>query len=140
MTVINDRDTLKGYFENGDKPDETDFEKLIDASVGKIVVPLTYASNLTTDLTEGYVFTVTVTGDMEISNPTGGIDGNSYIWRVKQDGVGGHTITLGTKFKLPSSASSPLSWSTTAGAMDIFVTQYDSSADLFYVVSMIPGY
>jgi hypothetical protein len=140
MTVINDRTTLKTYFENGDKPDETQFEKLIDASVGKIVVPLAYSSSLVTDLTAGYVFTVTVEGDMEISNPTGGINGNSYVWRIKQDGVGGHAITLGAKFKLPSSASTPLGWSTAAGAMDIFVTQYDSDADLFYVLSLIPGY
>lgn len=140
MTGIKDRATLKSYFENGDKPDETQFEELIDSSVGKIIVPTTYSGTLVTDLTKGHVFTITVTGDMEISNPTGGIDGNSYIWRIKQDTTGGHAITLGTKFKLPSSATTPLGWSTTAGAMDIFVAQYDSSADVFYVLSMIPGY
>lgn len=140
MTVINSRDTLKSYFENGDKPDQTHFEKLIDASVGKVVVPMVYANPLVSDLSLGYVFTVTVTGDMLISNPTNGIDGNSYVWRIKQDGVGGRAITLGNKFKLPSSAVLPLSWSTAAGAMDIFVTQYDADADLFYVISMIPGY
>lgn len=138
--IINSRDILKTYFENGDKPDQTQFEKLIDASVGKVVVPMVYANPLASDLSLGHVFTVTITGDVLISNPTNGIDGNSYVWRIKQDGVGGHAITLGNKFKLPSSASLPLSWSTTAGAMDIFVTQYDSTADLFYVISMIPGY
>lgn len=140
MTVINSRDTLKTYFKNGDKPDQTHFEKFIDASVGKVVVPMVYANPLTSDLSLGYVFTITVTGDMLISNPTNGIDGNSYVWRIKQDEVGGRAITLGDKFKLPSSAVSPLSWSTAAGAMDIFATQYDATADLFYVISMIPGY
>ena len=136
---VQDRTTLKTYFETGDKPTQSEFGHLIDSAVGKIVVPLTYADPLATDLTTGYIFTVTVTGDMTISNPTGALDGNSYVWRVTQDGVGGHTITLGAKFKLPSSASA-LAWSTAASAMDILVVQYDSSADLFYIVSMIPGY
>lgn len=136
---VQDRATIKGYFETGDKPTQAQFAHLIDSSVGKLVVSLDYANPLVTDLTTGYVFKVTATGDMKIENPTGAIDGNSYMWRVKQGGSGGHAITYGTKFKLPSS-SSPLAWSTTAGAIDIFVAQYDAETDLFYVVSMIPGY
>jgi hypothetical protein len=137
---IQDKPTIKAYFETGDKPTQAQFAHLIDSAVGKLKVPLAFANPLVTDLTTGYLFTVTVTGNMKIENPTGAIDGNSYTWWVKQDGVGGHAITLGTKFKIPSSATTPLAWSTAAGAMDMFVAQYDSDADLFYVVALIPGY
>lgn len=136
---IESRTTLKSFFQTGDKPTEAQFAQLIDSSVGKLVVPLSFADPLVTDLTTGYVFTVTATAAMKIENPTGGIDGNSYVWRVTQGGTGNNTITLGTKFKIPSSAGA-LAWSTAAGAMDIFVVQYDATADLFYVISMIPGY
>ena len=136
---IQSKTTLKGYFETGDKPTETEFGHLIDTSAGRTVVPLSYASTLATDCTTGHIFKVTVTGAMEIGNPTGAIDGTTYMWMVKQGGAGSYAITLGNKFKLPASASS-LAWSTDVGAMDIFAAQYDSDADLFYVVSMIPGY
>jgi len=136
---IQDKTILKSYFETGDKPTQAEFGHLIDSSAGKLVVSLDYADPLITDLTTGHVFKVTVTGAMKIENPTGAIDGNAYMWMITQGGAGSHAITYGTKFKLPSSAS-PLSWSTAAGAMDIFAVQYDATLDLFYIVSMIPGY
>jgi hypothetical protein len=138
-TVL-DRTTLKGYFETGDKPTQAQFERLIDSSVGRIVVPLSYAATITTDLTAGFVFKVTITGNLLLENPTGGVDGTSYMWRIKQDGTGGRTVSLGTKFTIPSSATTPLAWSTDPNAMDMLVAQYDSDADLFYVTAMIPGY
>jgi hypothetical protein len=134
------RTTLKTYFENGDKPTELQFSFLIDSAITGIVKSLSYESSVVTYLSEGHIFTVTMTGNMELANPIGGIDGDFYTWRIKQDGIGGHSITLGSKFKLPSSVTLPLGWSTVAGAMDIFVVHYDSSADLFYVVSLISGY
>ena len=139
MTIL-DRATIKANFQTGDKPTQTQFEDWIDASVGKLPATTTYNASVTTDLTTGYVFRITLTGDLALQNPTGGIDCNTYTWHLKQDGTGGHSITLaGSKFKLPSSAG-PLAFSVAPNALDILVVQYDSAADLFYIVSMIPGY
>jgi len=134
--MINNKTTLKTYFKNGDKPTELEFSFLIDSSISGLVKNLVYSNPLITYLSQGYIFTVTMTGDMEISNPIGGIDGNFYTWRIKQDNTGGHTVNLGSKFKLPSSAGSTLSWSIAPNAMDILVAHYDEIEDLFYLLSL----
>lgn len=107
---------------------------------GKITTSLTYSPTAITDLSTGDIFTITLTGNIFLDNPINGANGSMYLWRIKQDGVGSHTIGLGSKFKIPSSATTPLAWSTAASAMDIFSAECDTVEDKFYVVSMIPGY
>lgn len=104
------------------------------------VTPITDDVSITTDLSTGDVFTITLTGDTLLANPINGVNGKGYIWYLKQDGSGNHAITLGDKFIIPSTATTPLAWSTSANSMDIFAIRADIDNNKFYVVSMVAGY
>lgn len=104
-----------------------------------VVTPIVFATTITTDLTTGDIFTTTLTDNLLLSNPSGGVNGKAYTWWIKQGGAGSYSVTLGNKFILPSSASA-LSWSTAVGKLDMLAVRYDSGADLFYIVSFVPGY
>lgn len=104
------------------------------------IVGLTAGATVATDASAGEIFDLTLNQNVTLSNPTGGIDGKVIRWRIKQDATGGRTVTLGNAFRIPSSATTPLAWSTAAGAMDIFSAQYNSAASKWDVVSLIPGY
>lgn len=110
------------------------------ASTSKRVATLTYAATTLTNAGAGDIFKVTLTGNTILGNPTNAKNGQGIIWQITQGGAGSYTITLDTKFVIPDSATTPLAWSTAIGDMDIFAAIYDSTADKFFVVSMIPGY
>lgn len=103
------------------------------------VTTLSPALSVTTDLATGDVFNITLTGSTMFMNPINAVNGKGYTWYINQ-GTGSHTITLDSKFKIPSTATNPLAWSTAASAMDIFAVRADTDKQLFYVVSMVPGY
>jgi hypothetical protein len=67
-------------------------------------------------------------------------DGCRLIWRLQQDGTGGRTVSLGSMFRIPSSGTSPLPFSTVPNVFDIIVAQYDAAHGLWQVVSFVPGY
>lgn len=71
-----------------------------------------------------------ITGSTTIANPTNPADGVDYTWMVTQDGTGGHTIALDTKF-----AKSVLTFSpdTTASTSTLIRAKYSSANDRFYV-------
>ena len=110
------------------------------AGGGLVVTPLTYAATLNTDASTGNLFRVTLTGNVTLANPTNATDGKAITWEIKQDGVGSRTVTLGSKFVIPTNATTPLAWSTAANAMDILAVRYNAGADKFYVLSMVGGY
>ena len=104
-----------------------------------LVTTIPYAGNITTDLSTGGIFKINLTGDLVLENPTNPIHGRAYTWWIKQDGST-RAVNLGTKFKIPSSATSPLAWSTGGSKMDMLTVRYDSATDLYYIVGFIPGY
>lgn len=93
-----------------------------------------------TDVSTGQIFDMTLTGGTTLSNPTNAVDGVTVRWRITQDGTGGHSVTLGSEFQIPSSASSPLPWSTAAGATDILAATYHAGRVKWDVVAFVPGY
>lgn len=106
----------------------------------KKIVTLTYASTTTTDASLGDIFLLTLTGSPTIANPTNPVDGQRIEWRIYQNGSGGFTPTLDTKFRIPSSTTPPLAWVTTANKMNLLVVEYNLADDKFDVVAFIPGY
>lgn len=71
-------------------------------------VPLTFGSTISTNVTTGNVFTVTLTGNATLANPIGIQPGAHYTWIWTQDGAGGHTLTcggVGSYFMFPSGGS-----------------------------------
>lgn len=104
------------------------------------VVSLTYAATLNTDASAGDIFDVTLTGNVTLSNPTNPVNGKTLRWRIRQDGTGNRTLTLGNKFVIPSTATSPLPVSTSANAMDILAATYHAGRDKWDIVAFVPGY
>lgn len=115
------------------------FEDVHSSVLTPIVTELIYSSNVTTDLSTGDIFTITLTGDLGLENPVNGIAGKAYTWWLRQDGSGNHAISLGNAFSIPTSATIPLSFSNVAGKMDMLAIRY-SNASTSYIVSMVPGY
>ena len=108
--------------------------------IGGSVVSLTYAATLNTDASAGDIFDVTLTGNVTLANPTNPADGKTIRWRIRQDGTGNRTVTLGNKFVIPSSATSPLPFSTAANKMDIFAATYHAGRDKWDVIAFVYGY
>jgi hypothetical protein len=104
------------------------------------VVALTYAATINTDAAVGDIFGVTLTGNTTLANPDNPVDGKTLRWRITQDGTGNRTVTLGNKFVIPSSASSPLPWSTALNKTDLLAATYDAGRDKWDVIAFVPGY
>jgi hypothetical protein len=104
------------------------------------VAALTYASTVTTDASVADIFDVTLTGNVTLANPTNPVDGKTLRWRIRQDATGSRTVTLGNKFVIPSSATSPLPFSTAANKMDILAATYHAGRDKWDVIAFVMGY
>ena len=96
-----------------------------NASVKCKQVALVDAALITTDCSKGNAFTVTLTDDRKLSNPTNKAIGAVYIWEVSQDGVGGHTLIYDTDFTWPG--STPPVITVGIGAVDIITGYYDGT-------------
>jgi hypothetical protein len=125
-----------------DDPAGSPETKKVSASVirNPHVVSLSYAATLNTDANAGDIFDVTLTGNATLANPTNPVDGKTLRWRITQDSTGEHEVTLGNKFVIPSSATSPLPFSTEGNLTDILAATYHASRDKWDVVAFVPGY
>jgi hypothetical protein len=110
------------------------------SSSGPVVATLTYAATLNTDASAGDIFDVTLTGNATLSNPTNPVSGKTIRWRIRQDATGGRTVTLGNKFVIPSSATSPLPFSTAANKMDVLAATYHAGRDKWDIIAFVMGY
>lgn len=117
-----------------------DSPMVFNAGIVPRVVPLTYGSIVNTDASTGDIFDLTLTGNATLANPTNPADGQTVRWRITQDATGGRAVALGDKFVLPSSASSPLPFSTAADKMDLLAATYHAGRDKWDVVAFVMGY
>jgi len=62
-------------------------------------------SNISWIGTESNLYEVTLTGDCTLENPSNPVDGASYLFRIKQDGTGLHTLSFGSNWKFPNGTS-----------------------------------
>lgn len=104
------------------------------------VATLTYSATVATNAASGDIFDLTLTGNVTLANPTNPVDGKTLRWRIRQDSTGSRTVTLGNKFQIPSSATTPLAWSTAANAMDILAATYHAGRDKWDLVALVTGY
>ena len=88
-----------------------------------VVIP--YAANITPDLSIGNIFTVNMTGNMTLDNPTV-VDNAFYYLYVTMDITGGYTFTLGSNwiqlggsFNAGANKVNILSFSTFSGVTEI---------------------
>ena len=97
------------------------------------------SGTINTNASLGDIFDLTLSASGVLANPSGGVDGQTLRWRITYNGSG-IPLTLGSDFKIPSSASSPLPFSSTSGSMDILGATYDSSRNKWDVIAFVPGY
>ena len=78
-------------------------------AAGVEIQTLTDQANISTPVSLGTVFDLTLTGDHQLDNPTAAdlVSGFVYIWIIRQDGSGGHTLTFDTLFNFFSLSSNP---------------------------------
>lgn len=97
------------------------------------------SGTINTNASLGDIFDLTLAASGVLANPTNGVDGQSLRWRITYAGSG-IPLSLDTNFKIPTSASSPLPFSTGSGVMDILGATYDSSRNKWDVIAFVPGY
>jgi hypothetical protein len=97
-------------------------DKVWDAAA---FVALTPGTNVSLDLSSGINFTLAMTGDYTLDNPTNAKEGQTGVIQLTQDGAGTQTLAYGNQYRF-------------AGGTDIVLSTAASSIDLiFYVV--LPG-
>jgi hypothetical protein len=101
-----------------------------------VVVPLTDAPTIVTDATLGGLFGVTLGGNRTLGNPTGGRDGQVVVWRLRQDGTGSRTLTLGGQFRTTALVPA-VTLSTTPGSVDYLMARYVSADTKWDLVGFV---
>lgn len=100
-------------------------------TAGTAVTPanLVDAPTVAVDATKSNVFYLLTTAGIgatrAIGNPTGGLNGQTLIIRITQDGAGSRAVTWGGNYKFPGGAA--YTTTTTAGAVDIFTFIYNAT-------------
>ncbi len=72
-------------------------------------------------------FTLTMTANATLSNPTNPLAGRYFQVRVRQDGTGNWTLAYGTKYRFPGTVAPVLS--TVAATVDYLAFQYNEDDD-----------
>lgn len=98
------------------------------------------SSTISTNASAGQIFNVALTSSATLSNPTNPIDGVTLRWRIQQDAYGSRTVTLGDKFQIPTSATSPLPFSTAPYTIDLLAATYNSANDNWDIIAFVMGY
>jgi len=102
-------------------------------------VALTDAVTIVVDATLGNIFDVTLGGARTLGNPTGAVNGQKLLFRIKQDATGGRTLAFDTKYRFGTDLASAV-LSTVAGKIDRVGVEYVSVDDKFDVIALMRGY
>ena len=139
--MIDNKATVKTYFENGDKPTQSQFADLIDSTmVPTVIKEANVSGSYVTDCSDGDTFELVLIGNTTIEEPTNPISGKTVNWLLTQANVGSNVITLDSIFVIPASATTPLAFSATTGLTDVLAARYHSDSDKWLVIGLIPGY
>lgn len=93
----------------------------------------------TTDASQGNQFNLTLTGNLTLANPTNAVDGQGIAWRIKQDGTGSRTITLGSNFRLGTDVTAVV-LSTAASKTDYLAAVYNAADTKWDVIAFTKGF
>ena len=66
---------------------------------------ITYASSITPNFNDSNKYKVTLTGNLTIANPSNLVEGQGGVIYLLNDSTAGHTLSWGTYFKFPITAS-----------------------------------
>lgn len=99
--AVQNKTTLKGYFEDGDQPTGSNFTDLIDSLQhvsADTLQSLTDGAAISWNLSSGGLAAVTLGGNRTLANPTN-LAAGIYILKVLQDAAGSRTLTYGTAYR-----------------------------------------
>jgi hypothetical protein len=116
------------------------FSSLVSSISPSVVNLGSVSGTINTAVASGQIFDLTLAGSGLLANPTGGADGQTLRWRISQDSSGNRALSFGNKFRIPSTATTPLPISSGSGVMDILAATYDSGRDKWDVIAFVPGY
>jgi hypothetical protein len=100
---------------------------------------LTDAATIAVDASAGNDFTVTLTADRVLGNPTNSVNGQKIMFAIRQDGTGGHTLTLDTNYRLGVDIDEVV-LSTGAGKIDYLGARYNGTDSKWDVIAFVKGY
>jgi len=103
------------------------------------VVGLTDAATILVDAALGNIFTVTLGGNRTLGNPTGAVNGQKLLFRIKQDATGSRTLAFGTKYRFGTDIAAVV-LSTAANKLDRVGVEYHSTDDKFDIIAVTRGY
>ncbi len=83
------------------------------------------SSPVAVDASLSNTFSLTLTQNLTISNPTNLVDGGCYVFRISQDATGGRTLTFSSAFKFPGGTDPTIT--TTANAVDVISAVSDGT-------------
>lgn len=139
-SIGNTKPSTRDVYIDGSKEVSPEVTAAIAASKVSVVAALTTStSTVSTDTSLADIFTVSITQSITI-NCTNGVNGKGTTWLLTQANGGSKTITLGSNFLLPDSATTPLSWSTAEGKTDLLAARYSTILGKWMVVSVVSGY
>jgi len=81
------------------------------------IVTLSDAASISVDMSAGMNFSVTITDDRAMANPSNATAGQSGVFIVIQDGSGGHALTWGNQYYFPAGTAPTMG--TAAGAINL---------------------
>jgi len=103
------------------------------------VVALVDAANIAVDASLGNLFTVTLTDDRTLDAPTNPTQGQMIVFRVTQDGSGGHTLAYDAAYRFSTDIPSP-TLSTGAGDEDYIGFLYNEADDTWDCIGKVFGF
>jgi len=120
---------------------------------GSTVISVVYAATINVNASNApsggtlIVQVGTLTGNVTLANPTSPTNRQKLEYVLKQDATGGRSLTLDTKFRIPSSSSlvSPITSAnnpdfTAANRKTRLMAEYDLADDKWDVIAFVPGY
>lgn len=88
-------------------------------------VALTDAANIVVDASLGNIFSVTLTANRVLNNPTNLVSGQTILFLIKQDGTGGRTLSYGNMYKWSGGTAPTLT--TTLNKLDVISCVFDGT-------------
>lgn len=84
------------------------------------------SSPVPVDASLSNTFTLTLTSNLQLGTPTNLVDGGTYVFRIKQDGVGGRTLTFTSAWKFSGGGDPVIT--AAANALDIITATTDGTS------------
>jgi hypothetical protein len=112
---------------------------VLQSSLPLGVVALTYGSTISANAALGNAFTVTLTGNATMANPTNPIAGQKIVYELTQDSTGSRVITWGSAFLFSNDTPQPV-LSTTPNLIDYIAFMYSATSTTWNCIGVSRGY